>query len=154
AHYLIALIQQQAVTIVHFVPSMFRLVLQQDGWRDCTSLRHVFCSGEALPRELPARHYAVNQAPVHNLYGPTEAAIDVSYWDCPDTGTTPDSIPIGRPIQNTALYVLDAHGQPVPRGVTGELHIGGVGLARGYWRNAALTAAQFIRNPFSEQAAA
>jgi amino acid adenylation domain-containing protein len=153
AHYLIELIQQQAVTIVHFVPSMFSLMLQQDGWRHCTSLRHVFCSGEALPSELPARHYALNKAPLHNLYGPTEAAIEVSYWHCPDEGTTPDSIPIGRPIQNTALYVLDENGQPVPRGVKGELHIGGVGLARGYWRNAELTAAKFIRNPFSDQAA-
>ncbi|UFZ08030.1 amino acid adenylation domain-containing protein [Bradyrhizobium ontarionense] len=152
AHYLIELIQQQAVTIVHFVPSMFSLMLQQDGWRHCTSLRHVFCSGEALPSELPARHYALNKAPLHNLYGPTEAAIEVSYWHCPDEGTTPDTIPIGRPIQNTALYVLDENGQPVPRGVKGELHIGGVGLARGYWRNAELTAAKFIRNPFSDQA--
>ena len=86
-------------------------------------------------------------AELHNLYGPTEAAIDVSYWDCRnDCGT---SVPIGKPIQNISLYILDEHQQLLPVGAAGELYIGGIGLARGYLNRPELTAQSFINSPFN-----
>ncbi|WP_346400955.1 AMP-binding protein, partial [Pseudomonas syringae] len=97
-----------------------------------TDLRRVLCSGEALPGHLVRRFKA--QLPgiaLHNLYGPTEAAIDVTAWDCSGL-ETPDSTPIGKPVANTRIYLLDAHQQPVPLGVAGEIYIGGVQVARGY----------------------
>jgi acyl-coenzyme A synthetase/AMP-(fatty) acid ligase/acyl carrier protein len=149
--YLAGLIQAHGVTTLHFVPSMLQAMLNEEGWRDCRSLRRVFCSGEALPAEVVKRHYAMQEAPLHNLYGPTEAAIDVSYWPCPRELAS-DSVPIGWPIQNTSLLVLNRHGQLQPAGVAGELHIGGVGLARGYLRRPDLTAQRFIAHPFEEGA--
>ena len=95
-------------------------------------------SGEALPAPLAANFHERLQANLHNLYGPTEASIEVSFWTC-SRQQHEQSVPIGRPIANTQLYVLDAHAQPAPIGVTGELYIAGVGLARGYWRQAGLT---------------
>lgn len=148
AAYLIELIQAERVTTLHFVPSMFRMVLHQSGWESCRSLRRVFCSGEALPNDLPRQHYALNKAALYNLYGPTEAAIDVSVWHCPDDGLL-SKVPIGKPIQNIQLYVLNEVGQLLPQGCQGELCIGGVGLARGYLNKDELTRARFIRNPFS-----
>ncbi|MGN5739135.1 AMP-binding protein, partial [Xanthomonas citri pv. mangiferaeindicae] len=123
-------------------------------WADaaytCAPLRRVICSGEALPAELQQRFFARFKAQLHNLYGPTEAAIDVTSWACqPDDHR--NFVPIGRPIANTQLYILDTQGQPVPIGVAGELHIGGVGVARGYLNRPELTAERFIDDPFSEQ---
>ena len=145
--YLISLIRRTGITTLHFVPSMLRLVLEQAGWADCTSVRQVFCSGEALPPELPAAHHAVHRAELHNLYGPTEAAIDVSHWRCVPGQRT---VPIGRPIQNIRLYVLDRGDRPQPIGCVGELHIAGVGLARGYLGQPALTAERFVPDPFAD----
>jgi amino acid adenylation domain-containing protein len=108
---LVALIRAAGVTTVHFVPPLFRLMVEHPDWGACTSLRRVICSGEALPPDLPARHHAVNPAAVHNLYGPTEAAIDVTHWTCP-AGAELDVVPIGRPIQNIRLHVLNDLGQP------------------------------------------
>ncbi|HEX6716594.1 MAG TPA: non-ribosomal peptide synthetase, partial [Pyrinomonadaceae bacterium] len=87
---------------------------------------------------------------LHNLYGPTEAAVDVTWWRC-ESEQSERSVPIGRPIANTQIYILDRHQQPVPLGVAGEIHIGGAGLARGYLKRASLTAERFIPNPFSRQ---
>src|SRR5271165_5438491 len=147
--YLVGLIQQKNITTMHFVPSMLRIFLETDGVEHCTSLRRVICSGEALPFDLQQRFFERLGAELHNLYGPTEAAVDVSYWQCrPDTQLS--IVPIGKPIWNTQLYILDSYLQPVPVGVSGELHIGGVNLARGYLKQPDLTAQKFIRDPFSQ----
>src|SRR5205085_9339897 len=139
--YLAALIQQEQVTVCHFVPSMLRAFLQQPGLeQSCASLRDVLCSGEALPYELQERFFARLPARLHNLYGPTEAAVDVTAWEC-RRGDPRPLVPLGRPLANTQIHVLDGHGQEVPVGVPGELHIGGVQLARGYLHRPELTAA-------------
>src|SRR6202035_1106132 len=115
----------------------------EPGLERLTSLRHVVCSGEALSYELQERFFARLPAVLHNLYGPTEAAVDVSFWDC-RRGDPRGIVPIGRPVANTQLYVLDQHLQPVPVGVAGELHIGGVQVGRGYLNRPELTAEKFI----------
>ena len=148
--YLVDLIQQHSITAMHFVPSMLRIFLEAEGVERCTSLRRVICSGEALPFDLQERFFERLGAELHNLYGPTEAAVDVSYWQCrPDSALT--IVPIGKPVWNTQLYVLDSYLQPVPVGVPGELHIGGVQLARGYLKQPELTAQKFISDPFSSE---
>ncbi len=142
-------IQAQRITKLHFVPSMLGSMLTLGDLSNCESLRQVFCSGEALPLHCVEQFYdRCHCATLHNLYGPTEAAIDVSYWRCSDKEATHESVPIGRPIANTQLYVLDSHGKLLPPGVAGELYIGGVGLARGYLNRPALTQERFIPNPF------
>jgi amino acid adenylation domain-containing protein/non-ribosomal peptide synthase protein (TIGR01720 family) len=141
-------IVRHGVTIVHFVPSMLQAFLDAGELATCRSLRRVICSGEALPLELRRRFKAQHTAELHNLYGPTEAAIDVSHWTCCDEQEH-GSVPIGQPIANIQLHVLDAHLEPVPVGVVGELYIGGAGLARGYHRRPGLTAERFVPDPFS-----
>src|SRR6266568_4366315 len=146
--YLVNLIIEQNITTIHFVPSMLSIFLETPEIEHCTSLRHVFCSGEALPFELQERFFQRLGAELHNLYGPTEASVDVTYWRCtPNSGRS--SVPIGRPIWNTQIYILDKHLQPVPAGIAGELHIGGVGLARAHLLRAELTRQQFIPDSFS-----
>jgi amino acid adenylation domain-containing protein len=145
--YLRQLVVREGVTTLHFVPSMLQLFLDQDGLEECRSLRQVMASGEALPAELARRFFArLPAAELHNLYGPTEAAIDVSAWRCTAAGLR-EPLPIGRPIANLRLAVLDRALRPVPLGVVGELAIGGVGLARGYWRRPDLTAERFVPEP-------
>ncbi|MEY9856972.1 amino acid adenylation domain-containing protein [Catenulispora sp. GAS73] len=150
AGYLRELIVGAGVTTAHFVPSMLGVFLDQDGVQDCTSLRRVVCSGEELPRAAASEFLSrLPGCELHNLYGPTEAAIDVSSWRCSPEGLADrTSVPIGAPIQNLRLYVLDAHGEPMPIGVPGELHIGGVGVARGYLKRPGLTADRFVPDPF------
>ena len=149
-NYLVDLIIRQKITTMHFVPSMLRIFLEGNRFNELTSLRRVICSGEALPFELEQRFFERLKAELHNLYGPTEASVDVTYWQC-----TPDSersiVPIGRPIWNTQIYILDKFLEPTPIGVPGELHIGGVGLARGYLNRPELTAEKFIPDPFRKQ---
>jgi len=145
--YLVRLIAQEQVTVLHFVPSMLQVFLEEPDLGRCTSLRHVMCSGEALPWELQKRFYGRLSAHLHNLYGPTEASVDVTSWAC-ERWSDLGLVPIGRPIANTQMYVLDKSLQPVPPGIPGELHIGGVGLARGYLNRAELTAEKFIADPF------
>ncbi|ORV58912.1 non-ribosomal peptide synthetase [Mycobacterium europaeum] len=147
AAYLVATIVERGVTTMHFVPSMLRRFLAEPGVAACTSLRRVFCSGEALPYDLRDHFLTALRAELYNLYGPTEAAIDVTGFHCcrGESGTV---VPIGRPIANIRAHILDAHLQPVPVGVPGELFIGGVGLGRGYLNRPDLTAAIFVADPF------
>ncbi|MEJ7747526.1 MAG: amino acid adenylation domain-containing protein, partial [Luteimonas sp.] len=149
--YLTELIRAEQITKLHFVPSMLGSMLALGDLSHCNSLKQVFCSGEALTLHHVAQFHA--QCPgteLHNLYGPTEAAIDVSFWDCSQLSADLGSVPIGRPIHNIQLYVMDQ--QLAPQGVAGELHIGGVGLARGYVNRPELTDEKFIANPFYDAA--
>ena len=148
--YLAELIQSQEITTLHFVPSMLAAFLEEPGMERCSSLRHVFASGEALPHNLQQRFFERTSAALHNLYGPTEASIDVTAWQCQRDHRTA-SVPIGRPIANTQIYILDGHLNPVPIGVPGEIYIGGAGLARGYLNRPELTAQRFIANPFGAE---
>jgi amino acid adenylation domain-containing protein len=150
---LVALIARERVTTLHFVPSMLQSFLEADGVESCTELRQMFCSGEALPFALTQRFFARLYADLHNLYGPTEAAVDVTYWPCRREDQS-GVVPIGRPISNMQVYVLDSCCNPAPIGVPGELHLSGVGLARGYLGRPELTAAKFIPHPFSREAGA
>ncbi|WP_441346509.1 amino acid adenylation domain-containing protein [Pseudomonas rhodesiae] len=144
---LIGLIDRHQVTTLHFVPSMLQAFLQDPGVIRCQSLRRIVCSGEALPVDVQQHVFAkLPWAGLYNLYGPTEAAIDVTHWTC--VAEDCDSVPIGRPIANLATYVLDAQLMPVPAGVSGELYLGGVGLARSYHQRPALTAERFVPCPF------
>ncbi|MDO6435456.1 amino acid adenylation domain-containing protein [Flavitalea sp. BT771] len=151
--YLHRLMEKHEVTTVHFVPSMlegYTQYLKDHGYRFSATLRRLFCSGEALSGQVVCQAYARagnEDLKLHNLYGPTEASIDVTFFE-----TRPDGkVCIGRPIQNTQAFVLDNNLQPVPIGVTGELYIGGAGLARGYLNNALLTSERFIQNPFATE---
>lgn len=148
--YLVDVIVKDDITTIHFVPSMLRAFVEAEGVASCRSLKRVMCSGEALPFDVQERFFERLGAELHNLYGPTEAAVDVTFWAC-TPGSKRRSVPIGRPIANTQIYVLDARLQPVPVGVPGELHIGGMGLARGYLNRPALTADKFIPDPFSAE---
>ncbi|WP_055700599.1 non-ribosomal peptide synthetase [Streptomyces silaceus] len=155
--YLAELIHARRVTTLHFVPSMLAAYVQTmeatphaPDW--AASLRRVFCSGEALMgadarrwRDLTSRP-GHGPVPLHNLYGPTEAAVDVTHF--PYEGATEQAVPIGHPVWNTRLHVLDPYLRPVPDGVPGELYLAGVQLARGYHGRAALTAERFVADPF------
>lgn len=149
AGYLCQLIAQENVTMLHFVPPMLAAFLEAPDVEKCLSLKHIVCSGEALPSTSVVRAAtSLPNAAVHNLYGPTEAAIDVSSWQC-DARRDQPVVPIGRPIDNIALHILDDNFDPVPLGAPGELFIGGLGLARGYLNRPALTAERFVPDPFS-----
>ncbi len=147
AAWLVRLIADHNITTVHFVPAMLRPFLGEEGLEKCVGLKRVICSGEALPTDLQDKYFSTLSAELHNLYGPTEAAVDVTAWACQRTNSR-RSVPIGRPISKTQIYLLDQNYQAVPIGVTGELFIGGVGLARGYVNRADLTAASFVPNPY------
>lgn len=148
--YLVNVIIQHNITTLHFVPSMLEQFVKEPDVASCTSIRRVICSGEALPLELQHRFFERLNTELHNLYGPTEAAVDVTWWVCdPHTGLR--TVPIGKPIANTRMYILDKHMQPVPIGVGGELLIGGVQVARGYLNRPELTAEKFIPDPFSAE---
>ncbi|KAF0812621.1 Linear gramicidin synthase subunit B [Andreprevotia sp. IGB-42] len=158
---LLALIEAEQITTMHFVPSMLAAFVahlqadpQQHAPRTC-SLKQVFCSGEALSKELAQQYAALVDAPLHNLYGPTEAAVDVSYKPAADddAGTRiAASVPIGKPVWNTGLRILDAALRQVPIGVQGELYLTGVQLAHGYLGRPDLTAARFVADPYADPA--
>ncbi|XXT19046.1 amino acid adenylation domain-containing protein [Sorangium sp. So ce429] len=150
--YLARTIEERRITVAHFVPSMLRAFLDEQGGRPlASSIRHVICSGEALGADLASRFLAhAGGARLHNLYGPTEAAVDVTAWEC-ERGRDEALVPIGYPIAGIQIHLLDAFGQPVPVGVPGELYIGGVGVARGYLGRPALTAERFVPDPFGDQ---
>ena len=148
--YLIRVIKERGITVMHFVPPMLRVFLEEPGVSDCTGLRHVICSGEALPHDLQEKFFERLSCELHNLYGPTEAAVDVTHWTCV-RGSNSATVPIGRPVANTRCYILDTLLQPMPVGVPGELHLGGVQIGRGYHNRPELTAEKFIADPFSNE---
>jgi amino acid adenylation domain-containing protein/non-ribosomal peptide synthase protein (TIGR01720 family) len=147
--YLRTLIKSHQITTLHFVPSMFASMLTVVERSDLTSIRYVFCSGEALPKKLVDDFMSIKgkDTQLFNLYGPTESSIEVSHWTCRQNEQL-DFIPMGRPISNVQLHVLDKELRPVPVGVAGELYISGDGLARGYMNLPDVTDDRFIPNPF------
>ena len=144
--YLKQAIEQFDITVLHFVPSMLSAFLSYLSVGDCPSLKQIVTSGEALSAELQDETFSkYPNVKLWNLYGPTEAAIDVSAWACEPSAAPP---PIGHPIWNTQLYILDNSLKPLPSGIAGELYIAGIGLARGYLGRTGLTAERFIACPF------
>ncbi|MFF1508699.1 amino acid adenylation domain-containing protein [Streptomyces sp. NPDC058326] len=155
--YLARLMADRRITTTHFVPSMLAAFVQvmeaatdTPDW--AASLRRVFCSGEALSGADARRWWELTSrarstpVPLHNLYGPTEAAVDVTFF--PYEGGGEPAVPIGRPVWNTRLHVLDPLLRPVPDGVPGELYLAGVQLARAYHDRPGLTAERFVADPF------
>jgi amino acid adenylation domain-containing protein len=147
---ILRVVAAERVSVLQLVPALLRTLAGTPDLAACTSLRRIFCGGEALPADVAQRVHAVSAADVINLYGPTETTIDATahLWDAT---ATPSRVPIGRPIANTVAYVLDQSLQLTAAGLEGELHIGGAGLARGYLGRPALTAARFIPDPLSTQ---
>jgi amino acid adenylation domain-containing protein len=145
--YMSRTLAERSITTVHFVPSQLRSMLLEPKFK-AHSLRQVFCSGEALSRELVDDFLSrFEGVALHNLYGPTEAAIDVTAWNCRDTRG--GAILIGRPISNTQIHIIDGNGNLTPPGIAGELCIAGAGVARGYGGRPDLTAERFVPNPFA-----
>ncbi len=150
-------IEKHNITVMHFVPSMLNMFLEHlkinGELSRLKSLRQVFASGEALTlHQVEMFNRLINKncgTLLANLYGPTEAAIDVSYFDC-TIDKELDKVPIGKPIDNIKLYIVDKNNKLQPVGVSGELCIAGVGLARGYLNRPELTAEKFVNNPFEE----
>ncbi|WP_156371072.1 non-ribosomal peptide synthase/polyketide synthase, partial [Nocardia arizonensis] len=145
--YLVRTIVDQRVTTAHFVPSMLSVFVAEAGARACSTLRNVFASGEALPATTAQRLRELTGARLHNLYGPTEAAVDVTFHEVTDADTV--TVPIGAPVFNTRVLVLDSRLHPVPVGVAGELYLTGAQLAHGYVGRPDLTADRFVANPFA-----
>ncbi|MBV8843933.1 MAG: amino acid adenylation domain-containing protein [Bryobacterales bacterium] len=146
--YLASLMASQRVTIAQFVPSLMRSFLDLEEMPDLSALRHVMCGGEILTPKLQDRFLERLSSEVCNSYGPTEASIGVTRWPC-RRGDSRDTVPIGGPVDNTELYILDPDLNPVPPGVPGELYIGGICLGRGYLNRPDLTAERFLPNPFN-----
>jgi amino acid adenylation domain-containing protein len=152
--YLTEVIRGSGVNVVHFVPSMLEVFLEHDGIEECKGLQRMMCSGEALSAGLVKRvQVRMPWVEVLNLYGPTEAAVEVATWKC-ERGDERTNIPIGRPIANARVYVLDEQRRPVPVGVAGELYIGGVPVGRGYLNEPELTAERFVEDPYAGEAGA
>ena len=147
--YQLDLTAREKVTHVDYVPTMLEVLLESEGLDHCDNLKIVTAAGEALTRELRDRFYSQTNAKLYNLYGPTEASLAVTYWVCLAEGKE-RVIPIGRPMSNAKIYILDKHLEPVPIGVAGELHIGGKAPGRGYLKRPDLTADKFIPDAFSE----
>jgi amino acid adenylation domain-containing protein len=144
--YLTRLIAERGVTTLHFVPSMVSMFLEHAA-APLPSVTHLFCGGEAMPRKIVDEVATVfPSAHLYNLYGPTEAAIDVTEYEC--EAEVPAVVPIGRPLHNTRLYIVDERHQPLPIGIPGELFIAGENLARGYLNRPELTEERFIPDPF------
>jgi len=149
--YLCEAIRQWNVTLLQLVPSLLQLVVAEPGFSACSTLEEIFSGGEPLTTELKDRILAKLPVQIHNLYGPTETCIQAVVHSC-QSGRCHHAaaVPIGRPVANTQVYVLDTNFEPVPIGVPGELYIGGAQLARGYLGRASLTAERFVANPFGE----
>ncbi|MGO9652718.1 amino acid adenylation domain-containing protein [Mycobacterium sp.] len=149
--YLVRTIAEQSVTqVVHFVPSILRAFLAEPTVTACVGLRRVSCGGEVLPYELTQRFLAMLDAELWNEYGPAETAITATAFHC-KAGAFGPPVPIGRPLANVRVHLLDGHLRPVPVGVPGELFIGGVGVGGGYLNQPDPTAARFIADPFADE---
>jgi amino acid adenylation domain-containing protein len=150
---LLKVIVNHEITVLDLVPSLLQAFVEQDGLRECRSLRRIVCGGEAMPSGLPRK--LVEQLPVElvNMYGPTETTINATFWRY-DSSCGADTIPIGRPCGNTQIYILDERTNPVPVGVPGEIYVGGDGLARGYLNRPELTRRRFVPHPFVEETGA
>ena len=152
--YLLSAIAQYQISHIHFVPSMLSVVLEHEQWTKCTSLKRVFSGGEELTTSLQNQFFSSNtESDLINFYGPAETTIEVASWLCersaePSATNENLRVPLGYPIHNSQLYVLDQDCNPVATGVTGELFIAGKCLSRGYLNNPELTAQRFIANPF------
>jgi len=147
---IVELICSQNISTIHFVPSMLQAFNSTQGLKRCESLRYVFTSGEALQKsQAQDLLSALPTLELHNLYGPTEAAIDVSYYAC-KANETRTSIPIGKPINNIRLYILDEQQQLLPQGAIGDLYISGIGLAQGYLNRQDLSDLAFTPNPYQQ----
>jgi amino acid adenylation domain-containing protein len=147
-----ALLERYGIAMLQTTPSFLRLLLDED-LAGCRSLRWIFCGAEPLPRALAERFlHSGSTAVLHNVYGPTEGTIDAAFYTCSSAAALADTrggtVPIGKPIDNVQLSVLDSAGRRVPQGVAGELYISGANLARGYWRQPGLTAERFVPDPF------
>jgi amino acid adenylation domain-containing protein len=147
--YLAEIIEREDITILQLVPSMLQVFLDEPEVSDYVSLARVFCGGENFPIKLQERFFERSRAKLFNLYGPTEASIDATYWKCKADHRR--FVPIGHPLANVQVYILDRNCRPVPIGAPGELYIGGTGLARGYFNRPQLTAERFIPDPFGSQ---
>ena len=145
---MVRLVRATGVTTLHFVPSMLQAFVDEAEVSTCASLRRVIASGEALPHDLARRFHQRLDAELHNLYGPTEAAVDVTHAPCRPGD---ERVTLGRPIANLEIHLLDRQDRPVPVGVAGELHIGGIGLGRGYLQRPALTAERFVPHPTANE---
>jgi amino acid adenylation domain-containing protein len=144
-------VRREAITTLNLVPSLLQALTETSGLESCTTLRRVLCGGEALHGPLlRGFRERLPRVALHNLYGPSEAATAAAALECAAPEAN-GSVPIGRPVANTRLYVLDREGQPVPAGVAGELYIGGAGVARGYLGRAGLTAERFVADPFGRE---
>ncbi|MEO8567729.1 MAG: amino acid adenylation domain-containing protein [Ginsengibacter sp.] len=152
--YLKQIINEHEITMLHFVPSMLGVFLLDLKPGECKSVKQVLCSGEALnPSHVNLFRQKFIEAELHNLYGPTEAAIDVTYWSLNNSIEEDIKVvPIGKPVANTQMYILDSDYNPTPLGVPAEIYIGGIQLARGYLNKPGLTAEKFIINPFNAKA--
>ena len=147
--YLVDTMIEKGITMLHSVPSVLQLLLEHPRIGECTSLKRVLCDGEVLPRALQDRFFSQLAAELHNLYGPTEATVAVTAWAC-DPASELSFVPIGKPIANTQIHVVDEDMNPVPVGTVGELLIGGVQVGRGYLNRPSLSAERFIDDPFSD----
>ncbi|GKQ36017.1 non-ribosomal peptide synthetase [Streptomyces sp. A012304] len=147
--YLVELIRRERVTSIDLVPSLYGALLAEDEAGEWwATVRRAFSGGEALPVPLARRWRERTGVPLFNVYGPTEAVIQVTSWEAGSTPEESGTVPIGRPVWNTRLYVLDRHLRPVAQGEPGELYIAGGQLARGYHGRTALTAERFVADPF------
>jgi amino acid adenylation domain-containing protein len=148
SRYLAELIREQRVTHADFVPSLLQVFLEEPGAAECASLERITAAGEALTPDLLARSFARLPAGITNVYGPTEASLAVTFWHA-ERGDLERGVPIGRPMDNARIYVVDRSGEPVPAGIAGEVWIGGIAPGRGYWRRPERTALSFVPDGWS-----
>jgi amino acid adenylation domain-containing protein len=147
--YLVELVRRRGLTCIHFVPSLLQHVVAEPGLDECRSLRRVLCGGEELPPDLAARLLQrLPHVDLHNQYGPTEASISVAFHRVGLGDLERPRVPVGTPIANTQLHVVDERLAPLPVAVVGELCIGGIAVARGYLGDPAATADRFVPDPF------
>ena len=151
--YLAEIIQRERISILHCVPSLLRLIVEEPAFKDASAMRAVMCGGEALTPRIVERFQSGTRAKLYNVYGPTETIIDSTCSPVPESGDQ-RTVSIGHPIPNAQVYILDDLLRRVPIGVSGHLYIGGIGLARGYLGRPDLTGDRFVSDPFSGRSGA